>query len=800
MSLYYKQSNNYEKKYLKYKKKYMELKQKGGNVDLLCTIMPRYAEIITSLNISYPKVFHNYISPDYKDIIFIDGDKFISNIGYQLFNILNYNYETFKDFYISSLYKNKLSNFEKIRIIKTFFQNNKIFDELNLPLKASIIITFTHYDKKSEHYNFYVENVNGENYNLIVVCLPEILDLHNLSQIFFVNQLLYLNVQLKSVTNKDEYSLCSFEKIDGFFEHQKININTFNISFEISLIDDIESHKYKFTKYIKKAVSINNGINLKYNNKEVRYVDNNLLHLFIIDLIKNDSPVFNPEKYIKTNHITGLGIELIDEEYILQGNIYSNYNNNYLNNYITNKKLHVYDDYDSVPWVSNENNRFFFRYNSVKRIFLEKYDNMKKFSAIISEPIKMNNKATNSSIYKNFIKEGDNIFSFIYKLKKKTSLALVDNIFYDYCSSLCANEFKIYFPNFAHTFYYFVHDDLDNQNYYNGIIKIIDEKLSDEQLKQNLYLNCRYTETLFSEDDCSGIAIEEITDNRDITFLIEKGLRENTILESKLKTSDMFDYILWGYFIQIYTALNTLKNNFTHYDLHFDNIIYKPVPNNLYVKINYYNKSSIDSTNSIQFTVYTKYIPVIIDYGRANFTCGEMYTKKIADILCDDSELNKCGTSNKESCDLTSHGIHYSETSEELDNVKNSNISQDLRYFALVMELIIDKMTEKSISKTNLYIYKRLKQYKLSGWLNKETKYLFFNKVRANTKQFYVSEQTTKKGEINNVESFYKYLIDFYDTRIKKIFPKFEEHFKANLYGTMYIDITKTDPWKFIIA
>lgn len=800
MNLYNNQINYYEKKYLKYKKKYMGLRQKGGNIDLLCKIMPMSTEIIMSLNMSYPKIFYNYIDSDYKDIIFLDCDKFISNIEYQLFNMLNFNYDTFRNFYINSLYRNKLSDSEKMQILNTFLKNNQMFDELHLALKPLIIVTLTHYNKKSEHYNFYVEEFFDNNYKLLVIILPEITTTYNLSKLFFINQLLYLNNQLKYLINKNEYTLFSFVKIDTLISEfkERIIVTTCNFAFVIDLVDD-ETKSYKITKSINKSFHDNNKIVLKYNNKKVNYLDNKLLIFFLIQLIKKKSPIFNVEKYIKLYQITDINIDLIDDEYILFGNIKSYYSNNYLNNYFVNKRLYSFSDYPHHI-VATDNDRFFFQYNHMKKIFIERYDNMKNFNMIMSQPIKTEKKGMNSDIFKNYVKDGDNIFSFIYKLKKKNRSEFIDNMFYDYCSSLCANEFKMYFPNFVHTFYYFVYDDVDDSVFYNGIIKIIDEKVNDEQFKQNLYLNCRYMGTSYSEDDYSGIAMEEITDGKGIIHLIEKHLIDNTLHESKLKTTDLFDYILWAYFIQIYTTLNVFKDNFTHYDLHFNNIIYKSVPKDMYIKINYYDKSSDKTTDSIQFSVYTKYIPVIIDYGRANFTCGDLYTKKIADTLCDNNELNKCNVSGRETCDLINLGIHYSETSDEPNNIKNNNISQDLRYFALVMELIIEKMSEKHVSKTNLYIYKKLKKYKLSGWLKKETKYLFFKKVKPNTKQYFVREESTKKGEINNIESFYKYLIDFYNTRIKKILPGFEEKFKSHLYGTIYIDMTKTKPWKFIPA
>jgi hypothetical protein len=807
---------DYGKKYLKYKKKYVGLKQKGGNVDLLYKMVPMYAEVITSLNLLYPQFFYNYINLENKNWVFLDCDEFNSNIEFQLFNVLNFNYETFRNFYTNSLYKTELSNGDKIQMLNIFFKNNSLLDESGSELNPWIIVTLINSNYSSsiepspelkiKDYTFSVEEFAGTNYKMTVIILPKIDSEYNISKLFFMNQLLYFNNHVKLLKESDieSYTLYPFIKIDsivGYFQ-ELVNIKICSFSFYINLEnDDVMTDSYKFTKTIKKSAYPNSKIILKYNEKIVNCADNKIIIYFLIELIKKTQSIFNVEKYIRINQISGMNINLIDDEYYLTGRIGVRYENNYLNNNIVKKKLQSFTDRHSLGMPISDNDRFFFQYNDTKKILIDRYGNMKSFDMMMSEPEKIRHKAVNSTIVKNYIKNGNNMFTFLYKLKKRSKIESIDNMFYDYCSSSCINEFKVFFPNFPHTFYYFIYYDSDSSIFYNRIIKIIDNPENDniDQFKQNLYLTCRYTENLYSEDDYSGIAIEEITGGEQIVNLIEKHLKENIISGSKLKTNDKFDYILWTYFIQIYSILNSLKNNFTHYDLHFENIIFKPVPNNMYVKINYFLKMADGITNSIQFSVYTKYIPVIIDYGKSNFTCDELNTKKIANILCENNELNKCNVS-KKPCNLISLGINYSETSMRPDNVKNNNISQDLRYFALVMQFIIDKMKDNNISKTNLYIYKKLKKYKLSGWLRTESKYYFFKKVKPSIEQHFVKEIPTHKGEINNVESLYNYFIDFYNTHIKKILPKFEEEFKSNLYGTIYIDMTREKPWKFVPA
>lgn len=105
----------------------------------------------------------------------------------------------------------------------------------------------------------------------------------------------------------------------------------------------------------------------------------------------------------------------------------------------------------------------------------------------------------------------------------------------------------------------------------------------------------------------------------------------------KLKSFILNDCISSYY--QIYFVLSAIRNVFTHYDLHNDNImLYKPDENG-YIKYHYeLNDGTITSFRS-------SYVVKIIDYGRSFFNdVGEISSKDIQNELCREDEcIDKCG-------------------------------------------------------------------------------------------------------------------------------------------------------------
>jgi hypothetical protein len=122
---------------------------------------------------------------------------------------------------------------------------------------------------------------------------------------------------------------------------------------------------------------------------------------------------------------------------------------------------------------------------------------------------------------------------------------------------------------------------------------------------------------------------------------VNKAISLRNVLESPItKYTINFEipYILY----QIYFALSVLKDEFTHYDLHDENVLlYEPVING-YVTYHYH----LLSGDTVEF--HSKYIAKIIDYGRSYYYDGpEQNSKKTYDNICSiqncNSDLGDCG-------------------------------------------------------------------------------------------------------------------------------------------------------------
>lgn len=705
------------------------------NINKLCQKMINNKDIIKSLYFIYPNIFNNYIDNNYENILFIESSSFIANNDYQIFNLLKLNDDVFTSFYISNMFKKNLKIEYQILILNTFFKFNFFKN------KTLIICIIT---KNLQQYFFnYIIN-EFDNVKLIIIILPNI---NYISEIFFQNQIFNIDFNKNKLIIHNEIKHL-FTDVNYFFLNLIIEINNEEIKTHIehSNIDDI--------------------IILYYNKKNVD-VSKNIIKYYIINIINNNEK-YNIEKYIIFQKINNVNFNFQNDKYILNCDInddFNNINHNYLNKYYIHKKLFFIKNI-----YSKNNNSFFFDFNNVLHNFIKKYDNMKNFNLIMCNPNLLNYKSANSIIYENYIKCDNEIFTFLYKIKIKTTIRNIDNIFYEFSCFSFINNLKKFFPNFPFVFYYFVHDNFQS-NYYNSIVKIIDSSNNnhlDFHHTQNIFLNKLNIDMIYTEDDISGFAIEKITNSMDSISLIDMLLNQNIIIKNKNKTiNNMLNYDLWTLFFQIYIVLNKFKQNFTHNDLHIDNIIYKIIPNNQYIQINYYENYS---SKKKLITLYTKYIPVFLDFGKC-FIKTDTFNSKI-DLL---DKLNI-----------------------EHDN-NNINITQDLRYFTLIMDYLINKMNEHKITKKNLLIYKYLKKYKLEGWMTKNNKYLFLTKILFQKNNYYVKECPTKKNTINNVESLYNYLFNFHNIYInknKKIINNIN-NIKNKIYGFIDIDVAAITPWIF---
>jgi hypothetical protein len=203
-----------------------------------------------------------------------------------------------------------------------------------------------------------------------------------------------------------------------------------------------------------------------------------------------------------------------------------------------------------------------------------------------------------------------------------------DNLFYEYLVGLKINEtLNLRYPCFVETYGLF--------KYKNGS--------SHSQAKQNLMGTTDELRNIFLKDnliklpnDSHKIACEQ---SNNLALLIQH-IHEPTTLDTLLRQQPkgiadnrIFDVELPFALFQIYYVLNLEKRNFTHYDLHLNNVLMFMPSNNKYIQYHYHMGSDV-------FSFKSKYMLKIIDYGRSYFNGSE----NIRRTLCNTTKCNPdCG-------------------------------------------------------------------------------------------------------------------------------------------------------------
>ena len=193
-------------------------------------------------------------------------------------------------------------------------------------------------------------------------------------------------------------------------------------------------------------------------------------------------------------------------------------------------------------------------------------------------------------------------------LKKKS-----DNLVYEFFVGQYINEKLKQFPCFLETYGLF--ERLRPQIHFNIPLKEQLSLLSNKSEQDIIQISCKKSEVI-------SILIQHVSGAK--TF------------GDKIHTLDFNEIICILY--QIYMPLMCLQNEFTHYDLHLDNVLlYEPV-NGKYIQYHYF----VDG-NEIKFK--SKYIVKIIDYGRCFCHQSDINnSKNIYKKICNERQCNPyCG-------------------------------------------------------------------------------------------------------------------------------------------------------------
>ena len=277
---------------------------------------------------------------------------------------------------------------------------------------------------------------------------------------------------------------------------------------------------------------------------------------------------------------------------------------------------------------------------------------------------------------------------FANTILKSSAKADSDNLMFEYLVGLYINKQCSVFPCFIETYAWYSYINNDTWN------KMKKSQYTTYNIfEKNLVLQ----PALISSPKSMEIAC---TKSKHIAILIQHIKKAHSLKDS-ISNKFFFDNDLLYVLYQIYMPLATLAKQFTHYDLHLDNVlVYEPVRGKY---IQYYYVRN-DGT---QISFKSSYIAKIIDYGRSFFVDNKKSivgtSKNIYNEICN---IKKCDPD----C-----GINYGFSTLEPEKPAGSfyyissikrNMSHDLR---LLNEVLIN--AKYSCRKGELYDTIKKTQY-----------------------------------------------------------------------------------------
>ena len=217
-----------------------------------------------------------------------------------------------------------------------------------------------------------------------------------------------------------------------------------------------------------------------------------------------------------------------------------------------------------------------------------------------------------------------------HAILKSTSLVDSDNLYYEYLVGLFINKRALQYPCFVETYGMFQYTD---NSFYMKMKNA--SATTPDILQQGLvpYVSKPPNATKRLEKSC--------TDGLTSCLLIQHIKNAKTIFVKSANIEFVKNDLLYVLF-QIYMPLAMMRDEFTHYDLHAENVlIYEPVEGS-YIHYHY----QMNDGTVVSFC--SSYIAKIIDYGRSFFhdtenNTNEGSSKKIYDTVCSIPNCKNCG-------------------------------------------------------------------------------------------------------------------------------------------------------------
>ena len=268
----------------------------------------------------------------------------------------------------------------------------------------------------------------------------------------------------------------------------------------------------------------------------------------------------------------------------------------------------------------------------------------------------------------------------VLKSSVKTS---ADNLAYEYLVGLFLNEKCKLYPCFLETYGLFYYKTPEQWRHAMETKTITTNVLRDSLEQQHNELDFK---RMCNSAKYGAILIQHLSGVKTIGDLIFKSDR---MVSVNFYITDMLPILY-----QIYFPLSQMSKEFTHYDLHHDNVLlYEPAPGK-YIQYHYHQ------SNGTVVEFKSPYIAKIIDYGRSYFESDKINSFDILKRLCKEPECDyrysKCGES---------YGFAYMNTASQMKEANYicsaiPNPSHDLR----LMNILGNRMKELNIKiKRNQY-------------------------------------------------------------------------------------------------
>ena len=253
----------------------------------------------------------------------------------------------------------------------------------------------------------------------------------------------------------------------------------------------------------------------------------------------------------------------------------------------------------------------------------------------------------------------------ILKSSKLTLQNAPDNLMYEYRVGQYINKFNRIYPCFLETY---------------GLLKY----KTDEAWKNLQSREEDQADRLTSLKE--GLAIQPLdysadcTDYHKLAILIQH-FNNFKALSDLINNDDFIRIELMYVLFQLYIPLAQMKDTFTHYDLHWNNLhVYEPVPGK-YIQYHYH---LVPGMAPVSFK--SKYMLKIIDYGSCYFKDEDEDSQTIIDKICNNNTI----------CDKNGCGKNVG----SMKHIKN-NQNEDLHPFIYIIKTVQDKLRLMKIMNNN---------------------------------------------------------------------------------------------------